>query len=90
MGFGMSALGTITTPSEFRNVCVPWSEPSSCILSPAAASSHKAVKDQGGPRGANSLSCLHMTCKAINLYNLCEVIRRQTLLFDFITTVQIY
>lgn len=73
----------------FMSAC-HWSEPSSCLFSLTSAYSHKAVKDQGGRRGANSLSCPHMTCEAINLYNLCEVIRRQTLPLDFIKTVQIY
>lgn len=34
---------------------------------------HKAVKDEGGQKGANSLPCLHITCKAMNLSNLSEV-----------------
>lgn len=38
-----------------------------------ASLQHKAVKDEGGQKGANSLPCLHITCKAMDLSNLCEV-----------------
>lgn len=47
---------------------------------------HKAVKDEGGQKGANALSCLHTTCKAMNLSNLSQVSRKQTFTTDLIKT----
>lgn len=38
-----------------------------------ASLQHKAVKDEGGQKGANCLPCLHITCKAMNPSNLSEV-----------------
>lgn len=50
---------------------------------------HKAVKDEGGQKRANALSCLHTTCKAMNLSNLSQVSRKQTLTTDFIKTANL-
>lgn len=50
---------------------------------------HKAVKDVGGQKGANSPSCLHTTCKAMNLSNSSQVSRKQTVTTDFIKTANL-
>lgn len=50
---------------------------------------HKAVKDVGGQRGATALSCLHTTCKAMNLSNSSQVSRKQTFTTDFIKAVNL-
>lgn len=50
---------------------------------------HKAVKDEGGQKGANTLSCLHTTCKAMNLSNPSQVSRKQTFTTDFIKTANL-
>lgn len=50
---------------------------------------HKAVKDEGGQKGENTLSCLHTTCKAMNLSNSSQVSRKQTFTTDFIKTANL-
>lgn len=88
-GFRLSVFGTIKDSwCKFTYVCMLWSKPSSRIPCLTAAYSHKAVKARDGQRSASRLSCLHMTCKAIHLYNLCEAMGRQNLSRCLHQTVQ--